>query len=181
MCSTQQPGAVLVAEAELDCGFDIGECAVENTPALGAAGCAEDCVTVGGTQGHQFGDSEGSPILLRRPAIDEALCTARDIGLHRKVNIVTDLVGPVDDYCPRVGAIGKPLDNTYPPCADRDDRETIVGELRNLHHAGDHTNVSARLATANVAAAVDEHDTEFMIGCFDAVAHQRLVPRLEDV
>ncbi len=113
--------------------------------------------------------------------VGKLLGTPGDAGYERTVDIVTTVVGPVFNDGPWIWSVGKPRDHANPSSADGHHCETIVGELRHLHHASDHTYLASRLAATHLTAAVDQHDSELVIGCFDAIAHQRLIARLEHV
>ena len=50
-----------------------------------------------------------------------------------------------------------------------------------LQHLGDDADVGSRVAAADLAAAIDQHHTELVLGGIEAVTNQLLVPRLEHV
>ena len=92
----------------------------------------------------------------------------------------TELVGPILHLGPRIWVIGQPLDHSDPPCSDRDHREPIVIH-RHLQHGRDDPDGEPRIIAADLVAAVDEHDSELVLGCVEAISNELLVPRLEDV
>jgi len=170
-------GRRLVVEPELDGSFHIGQRSVKHPPALCGRGSAQHGVAVGGSEWNPLGDGERSPIILDRYLIVCKLQGAPGhIGHHgmsgvlRRV-VLAARVGPVVDNSARVRVVGQPLDHSDSTSSDGNDREPIVGKLGNLHHAGYYSDIATQLSTANLPAAIDEHDPKFVFGCIDAVAN----------
>ena len=106
---------------------------------------------------------------------------ARRASKLRTVGLLVTRIGPIRNDGPRVRAVGKPLDDSDATGADGHHREAIFRQLRHLHHPCHNADVAARLATTDFAAAIDQHHPKLVVGRFDAIAHQRLIPRFKDV